>query len=371
MRSDANDLAVRCPAARVWNEDASSGRVKMSNARLVVTAGHRCGAVVRMTRIATGVALALTLATTSPVFGQTLQPTRIQPVAPATPADPPPPPGTTAEPGDNQFNLRDGSTVRGRVVELHPGQFVIVALRDSVPRTLAWTDILHAEGPSFPGGYTATLYAPAMGGGATIEREDYLHPGGDRVPLVIESPEVVQEISETYTTGVGQGWGGASRPMGRALCITPCTLYVPPSRFMITSRGRGLRTYSSQIEVPPGGVRVRLYAPSAGRFYASLGLIGGGAMFMLSGGAIALVGAMSSSFATYGSFSTVSSIGAAYEIAGGVMAAAGAAALTAGLVVLATGHNGVASRRPVGAVTPQVSLAPTAGGMAAVLTLRF
>ncbi len=326
-----------------------------------------------MDRTASCFALALTLVTTSPVSAQTLPPTQIQPVTPTMPAGPLPPPGTTAEPGENQFNLRDGSTVRGRVLELHPSQFVTVATHDGATRTLAWIDILHAEGPSFPGGYTTTMYAPAMSGGATIEREDYLHPGADRVPLVIESPEVPQQISETYTTGIGQGWGGVSRPMGRAMCLTPCTLYVPPSRFMITSRGHGLRTYSSVIEVPPGGVRVRLYSPPAARFYGGLGLLGGGGLFMVTGGVLALMGAMYASFPSYGSgsSSTLASLGAAYEIAGGVIAGAGAAALITGIVVLATGRYGVESRLPVGAVGPQVGVGPTPGGAFAALTLRF
>lgn len=297
----------------------------------------------------------------------------------------------TSDPNDNVFTLRDGSIVRGRVLDLRAGQFVVVALPTG-NRTIAWVDVVHAEGPSFPGGYNTTMFAPPTSATGGITATDYLHPEPGRVQLIVESAGRPQTVSESYSLGeyrssgggmysTGQGamyagtGGGVvfSRPVGRPLCLTPCTLYVFPSVFTVQTSAPGLRTSVESIPVPASGLRVRMRATPVGPYYGGIGAIGGGGLLMATGGILALYGVLLNNTFSYGSSSGFPQpIGTPVIIAGTATAVVGLAALVTGIVLLATNRNGIESREllttPAGA---QVTVGPIANGAAAAATLRF
>lgn len=277
---------------------------------------------------------------------------------------------TTVDPTANLLALRDGSAIRARIADLRPGQYVIVTLPEG-NRTIAWTDIVHAEGPSFPGGYNAgVVYGAALTVTQTGATTDYLHPEPGRVPLVVESAGPPMQIGESFTSGVGNAWGSPmSRPVGRLLCTTPCTLYVWPSTFTLQSTAPGFRTNVVAIPVPQSGLRVRLRASSRGAFYGGAGAAVGGGFVLLTGAsfmiyAAALDGARSSYF------STPSPTG--FYVAGGVTLGIGVVGIVIGAIVMSANRSGLDSSTPLPTSTsPQLSFGASPDGVSASVTAHF
>ena len=300
-------------------------------------------------------------------------------------------PSFTADTSANFFTLRNGSTLQARVADIRPGQYVVVVLPDATQRTIAWVDIVHAEGPSFPGGYTTTLYTPMPNGATTIAPEMYSDPAPDRVQLVIESVEQPLQIGELlnspgtggsgsagggYTTSQGQfagGGGTASMPtfaVGRWLCTTPCTLYVPRDfRFRISAEGPGLHPTDATIPMHSTPLRARLRLMSQARFWGAVGAIAGFGIAFVGGGGLVLYGAFTNASSSY--YPTRGD-GTALEVAGGVLIGASVAALVTGIVLLTT-RRGLESLEPLANPSrPQVTIGPIIGqGAAGAVTWRF
>ena len=52
--------------------------------------------------------------------------------------------------GDDVLSLHDGTLLRGRVAEMHPGQHVTMVLLTGQTREIEWSDLATMAGPSFP-----------------------------------------------------------------------------------------------------------------------------------------------------------------------------------------------------------------------------
>lgn len=73
-------------------------------------------------------------------------------------------------------------------------------------------------------------------------------------------------------------------------CETPCTLALPPGRYGLLARGKGVRAFEGTLDVPASATKVRLLAPSKGAFVAGVVLTSfGGAGTLLMGGLVAAI----------------------------------------------------------------------------------
>lgn len=272
-------------------------------------------------------------------------------------------PPSTAE---NVITLRDGAILRGRIVDLRPGQYVIVVTAGG-NRTVAWSDIARADGPSFPGGYLAEPDPDA----APVAPADYRHPGAGRVPLAIESAGVPLEISESFAAE-NEGDGFTSQTIGGTLCTTPCTLYVAPTAFALRSRARGIRANRVTVTVPAEGLRLRLRASSSTRFYGGIGAIAGGSAFAAVGLALTTYAAFVPSVSRIPGTPYRGPVAAPFYAAGGIFLGLGVAALVTGIVLAVGAPSGIASSSPFANPRgPQLSFGASPDAVSAAMTLHF
>jgi hypothetical protein len=262
--------------------------------------------------------------------------------------------------------LHDGSLLQGHVSEIKPGVQITLVLLDGQARTIAWADIAESRGPSFAN--PAPPPPPQMPVQAGYEA--YLQPGPGRVPLQIESVGPQMQVGVPEATGTG--WVGnhvVSITLSRRLCDAPCTLYVPSgASFPITTSGPGLRTATTDVDVPAGGASVRMRAPTLAKAFGAVVLLAVGAVGIGSGGALVAVGQRHQEI-DHNSFKLVDAPNQGEIDGGGAMIGIGIPALAGGIALLALNRSGVESSQPLGRVS--LSVAPARDGVAAQATLRF
>ncbi len=250
-------------------------------------------------------------------------------------------PGMTSV--EDVIALRDGTILRGRVAEMRPGDHVEIVLLDGRSQTIPWSEIVSRAGPSFPE--------------ARLQLADrWLKPSPGREPVIVEStgkplavgvlqarPMIGQE-SETMSDGFNleqltTDWQSRA---GVVVCTTtPCQLYARPGELQLQTSGPGIFSSTAEVTVPPGGLRVKLRAPTvAGR---RLGIV-------LLGASIAgLVGApiLFGMAAAFGSDkSTQDAVTINYAL-GGVFLGLGVLTAVPGIVLIALNRPGIASIEPL------------------------
>ncbi|HZS39613.1 MAG TPA: hypothetical protein VFF06_22430 [Polyangia bacterium] len=244
---------------------------------------------------------------------------------------------------EDVIELRDGTILRGRVTELRPGDHVEIVLLDGRSQMVQWGEIVSSVGPSFPQQRRQLA-------------DRYLQPSPGREPVIVEStgPSLTVGVltlrpmigQETQTTDDGvnleqltMDWQSRS---GIVVCTaTPCRIYAPPGELMIQSSGPGILGSTVGVTVEPGGVRVKLRAPTVlARRHA--GALFGASLAGVVGGPIllGLGAAFSADRATTGDANI-------YYGLGGALLGVGAILAVTGIVLLAINRPGIASIEPL------------------------
>jgi hypothetical protein len=142
----------------------------------------------------------------------------------------------------------------------------------------------------------------------------------------------------------------------RDLCSTPCTVYFRPGESMLRVGGEGVRTAMVSLDVPRGGAKIRMRAPSAGASAAGYLLTLFGGVGLITGATVLGIG--------YGLHSDPD---ASWTIGGGATLGVGAAMLGSGIALLVVNRSGVASMES----RDRVALAPVVGPGGLGLRGRF
>jgi hypothetical protein len=273
----------------------------------------------------------------------------------------------------------DGTVYRGQVAELKPGRSVSIVLLNGQTRTIPWSEIKSTHGPSFESSGAPPPTAPPPMASSPMAEPDVdplLTTGPGRVPLEVDSAterHITVSVPTGGAQGVGYGFGGSfsiSVMSYRRLCISPCTLYVRPGLFTLNTAADV--SYNTSIDVPAGGVAVKMHTPTRWR-----GI--GGAMLAAGGGSLVLVGIL---VAAVGPVLALDSNGnrdagaaSGYYAGGAVTALVGAGMIGGGIYLILTNHRGVAERRELNRPSEQwqVNVAPAAtrGGGTLAASLRF
>jgi hypothetical protein len=230
--------------------------------------------------------------------------------APATAAAPDTPPA-----GERTARLRDGTLLRGEVVEEVPDDHLVLKLPTGEVRRIEWAELVELTGGAAP---------PAMprlvGPRITIQSND------PNVGLYGLRPELT-----TWQNRWGILRSGYALGVER-VCTAPCEKEVAPGDYFIG--GDGLRS-SATFTVPPGGplqldVTARRWAGPAG---AGAALTAVGAVAAAVGAALLIVGAKKD-VAPLGNPWFTTEAGRPFTIAGGVVLGSGVAMLIPGIVLL-------------------------------------
>lgn len=144
------------------------------------------------------------------------------------------------------LRLRDGSVLTGVAAEIVPQRLVRMTLGEAGTREVAWADIADASGPSFQ----ALFGHP----------EEHAGPG--RVAVDLSSVGAPMRLGRRDAPWVPTR--AAPRGPFRALCMTPCRLYLEPGFQPIEADGVGIDPQTVELSVPTSGARVDLYAPPRG-----------------------------------------------------------------------------------------------------------
>jgi hypothetical protein len=220
-------------------------------------------------------------------------------------------------PSIDTLTLSDGTVLRGHATELKPGDHVELVLLDGRVQTVAWSEIVASDGPSFP-------FDPVA---------PFLSPGPGRVPLKIDS-----SIDARIGVHPQPDLGG---PCVTVCGTTPCTIYVAPGDLRLDVSGAGVVPYSTEVVVPASGARMHLSPGNAAENAAGVRLIIASIPLTIAGGVLAGVG---STFGHQPSFSgtkvTYADDRAPMEGIGGAMVGVGVGALVSGIVLVAKGHSG-------------------------------
>jgi hypothetical protein len=255
---------------------------------------------------------------------------------------------------------RDGTMLRGHVCELQPNVSVTIVLLDGDMRTVIWADIARATGPSFPP--TAPPPPPQVLARPLVPTSAWLlSHGPGRVPLEVDSASNQRISIRVRSVGARvDGYDDLEFQPNQRVCESPCTLYVPPGRFRINTSNLGGLSYNSDIEVPPGGLRVKMRTPSRWRIFGGLVLTAWG-LGITGFGIAAMV------------FARGDADPAVWYGVGGALAGGGAGMMSGGLYLLATNWPGVAARQELGGVRRSVQLAstPIPGGGLLTAALHF
>ncbi len=151
---------------------------------------------------------------------------------------------------DNEvLELRDGSTLRGRVVERRADGSVLFQIMTGEVRAVTAEQLPPANPASLPP-------SPAA---LSIQRS------AGRAPLVVESNgEPLAVGPPPHELGV-TGEGLLPQPID-ALCFTPCTLWVRPGPVMFGTGGPGRALFSPSVTVTATGLRVRVRSVAHTRY---------------------------------------------------------------------------------------------------------
>ena len=242
---------------------------------------------------------------------------------------------------EDVVTLRDGTILRGHVTLLKPNDHLEIVLLDGRTQSVQWSLIAASVGPSFP--------APK-----TRPAERFLKPAPGRARVIVEStgrsltvgvlsmrPAIGQD-SATISDGVSidQFTADYQSRKGVVVCVaTPCQIFARPGPLTLQTSGLGLLASSSEVIVPPEGVRVRVRAPQASDRRAAV-LFGAWSLAtVLTGGIVAATGAGFTD-------PIFGSTGRDMYIAGGAVAAIGIGLGVAALVYWRRGRTGIESVEP-------------------------
>jgi hypothetical protein len=198
-----------------------------------------------------------------------------------------------------------------------------------------------------------------------------------RVPVIIESDGPQQMVSESIgSMMVSSLRYSAYGTMARTVYRTPCALYLRPGLFSMITGGPGVRQVATQVDIPPTGVRLRMYAPSAGQYLGGVGLAAGGITVAVIG--IVTIPSVAFLAAHYDTvtFSSSPNWGTGVLV-GGIITGVGVAMIIGGIFMLKANHGGIESAAPLrnARAQPRVpfaaDLVPTHGGALASATFRF
>ncbi len=228
--------------------------------------------------------------------------------AAATPPDTPPA-------GERTARLRDGTLLRGEVVEEVPDDHVVIKLPTGEVRRIEWADLVELTGGAA---------APALP-----------RPVGPRITIHSNVPNVgLYGLMPELTTWQNR-WGvlrsGYALGLER-VCTAPCGKEVAPGDYFIG--GDGIRS-SATFTLPPGGpvqldVTARAWAGPAG---AGAGLTAVGGVAAAVGAVLLIVGAKKD-VAPLGNPWFTNEAGRSFTIAGGAVLGSGVAMLIPGIVLL-------------------------------------
>ncbi len=242
--------------------------------------------------------------------------------------------------------LRDGTILRGRVAEMRPGDHVEIVLLDGRTQTVPWSEIVSSAGPSFPQAQARQQAA-----------DRWLKPSLGREPVIVEStgksmavgvlqsrPMIGQE-SETFSDGglnieqLTTDWQSRS---GMIVCTsTPCQLYARPGELQIQTSGQGILSSTAEVTVAPGGLRVKMRAPTvAGRHLGGV-LLGASLAGLITGPLLFGMGAAFS-----GDKFSQDAVTINYAL-GGIFLGAGVITAVPGIILLVLNRPGVASIEPL------------------------
>lgn len=231
-------------------------------------------------------------------------------------------PEPRAQPPLDELTTREGTTIVGRLVEVHPSAGTVVMLdRSDQRRVIRWAELGTMTGPSFVEDSSVFSRVPVLG----------------RAPLRVRSPhrqsiEVTWGMSRLRASDHQEGG-----ELHRARCETPCTMWIPPTRVLVQSEARELARGVAFVELRDGGTTVELHASDRTRRSVADGMLLGG----LAGVEIGLLTALGAFLAQPNGGSTLDT----GLIVGGAIGGAG---LLSGLIGAAIGAT-----VPIGASSVQ------------------
>jgi hypothetical protein len=211
--------------------------------------------------------------------------------------------------GPDEVLLRDGGFVRGTLIEVDPGQRVVIVPADGAPREISWSEILRVERGKHADGSptTAAETAPAT--------------GRPRVHLEVSAGKSVQ-LYEIDGEARARGTAGPAYGMSyRSVCRSPCGVIVDGTRGQDFFLARDLVTASRRFKLDQsrGDVVLRVRAGSR-----ALRILGGVALGLGVAGAVA---------------GALFTIGDGTRVAGYALLGAGGAGIAAGVPMIVFGRT--------------------------------
>jgi hypothetical protein len=142
------------------------------------------------------------------------------------------------------------------------------------------------------------------------------------------------------------------------VCEAPCTLYVRPGYFRINAAVDGEDAYGTNIDVPPGGVRVKMRTPTRGRRIGGVLLTTFGGLMFATG--LALLAVAPSRVALVDSTNDVGD-DALFYLVGAPLMAGSLPLLGGGIYLLVRNRSGIAERQELNsaAVSGQANVQST------------
>lgn len=186
---------------------------------------------------------------------------------------PSPPADAREREPEEELTTREGTIIRGRLVEVHPSAGTIVMLdATDQRRVVRWSDVGTTNGPSFVEDRTVFSRVPVIG----------------RAPLRVRS---IHRQSIEVTWGTSRLRAEDHREGGelhRARCETPCTLWLPPTRVLVQSEAPELARGAAFVELHASGTTVQLHASDRTRHTVAEALMLGGLASLEAGLLVAL-----------------------------------------------------------------------------------
>jgi hypothetical protein len=265
--------------------------------------------------------------------------------------------------------LKDGTLLRGHVAEMKPHQSVTIQLLNGQTRTLSWSEVASAKGPSFGQEEAQPQKEPQK-----EEEVDVFKPGPGRAPLLVEAQRP-QSITLHVRSEVAVN--GFYLTFTKEMCTTPCTMYLPPGHYWLHTEGEGVAASNLSVELGPEGKRIKMRSSSSKTHATGVALTTMGVLSTLAG-AISLICAVAPA-PDYSSQPALLDADGQMNafIAGGVLGGLGVASIVTGAVMLAKSPTGAEEQSSYGGTNPQAPrtldawVAPTRNGGSTGLTVRF
>ncbi len=263
-------------------------------------------------------------------------------------------PGTAAEVAE--VRLKSGETVRGTLVQVEPGQrvIVIVAGQESV---IPWDQVAQVvdggapvappKAPPVPAPPPAKAAAPVAEAAASSRGMPFLHVESDYPELELA------RVDGMIGPGFQISNALAANALNRFICRAPCNKLVDGRdghRFFFTAPGM-MPSRHFRLDDVDGHVTARVHGVSTMRFTGGVVLATLGGTIALTGGTLFLTGGLLSASGPSDPDRGANEVGSALFITGGVTLALGAGMLAGGIAMLAKGKTRVELVKPNGTST--------------------